>query len=301
MTNRSQGKYNIKAISNMLGIQPGTLRAWERRYKMIAPVRNESGHRLYSDEHLHILKWLVSKVEQGFTISQAVSLLDKQDLTEETNDESQTGNRLHDLSEELLQALLEFDETKAHQLMNRAFSMYTIDKVVIDVLGTLLVRIGDLWEHNKITTAHEHFATAVLRTRISTLMQTFPHNGLLPKVVTVCGPGEHHELGLLMFTLYVRRKGFEVIYLGSSIKEEDMEVVIDIVQPRFLFLSCTMRENLDQTLGVVDELQQAKEFLHVGIGGLAVNSLPLRLKEKYKENLVGSSKEEWDSWLKTNL
>ncbi|MGD6966845.1 MerR family transcriptional regulator [Rossellomorea vietnamensis] len=301
MTQQSEGKYNIKAISKMLGIQPGTLRAWERRYKMIAPVRNESGHRLYSEEHLRVLKWLVGKVEQGFTISQAVSLLDKQGLTEETDTESPTGNRVDDLTEELMQSLLKFDESKAHQLMNRAFSMYTIDKVVIDVLGTLLVRIGDLWEHNQITTAHEHFATAVLRARISNLMQTFPHNGLLPKVVAVCGPNEHHELGLLMFTLYVRRKGFEVIYLGSSIKEEDMEVVIDTVKPRFLFLSCTMRENIDQTLGVIDQLQKTKDFVHVGIGGLAVNSLPQRIKEAYKENLVGSSKEDWDSWLKTNL
>ncbi|WP_421379292.1 MerR family transcriptional regulator [Bacillus salacetis] len=301
MTNNSEGKYNIKAISKMLGIQPGTLRAWERRYKMIAPVRNESGHRLYSDEHLRILKWLVSKVEQGFTISQAVSLLDKQEVTEELDSESQTGNRMYDLTEELLQALLQFDETKAHQLMNTAFSLYTIDKVVIDVLGTLLVKIGDLWEHNEITTAHEHFASAVLRARISTLMQTFPHNGLLPKVVAVCGPGEFHELGLLIFTVYVRRKGFEVIYLGSSIREEDIEVVVDTVKPRFLFLSCTMRENIDQTLGIIDKLQEEKESLHVGVGGLAVNTLPHHLKEKYKANLVGTKKEDWDIWLRSNL
>jgi MerR family transcriptional regulator, light-induced transcriptional regulator len=301
MTNQSEGKYNIKAISKVLGIQPGTLRAWERRYKMIAPVRNDSGHRLYSDEHLRILKWLVSKVEQGFTISQAVSLLDKQELTEELSVESQTGNRLHDLGEELLQALLQFDETKAHQIMNTAFSLYTIDKVVIDVLGTLLVKIGDLWEHNEITTAHEHFASSVLRARISTLMQTFPHNGILPKVVAVCGPGEMHELGLLIFTVYVRRKGFEVIYLGSSIKEEDIEVVIDTVKPRFLFLSCTMRENIDQTLGIIDQLQKENGFLHVGVGGLAVNSLPVHIKDKYQNHLVGSTKEDWDTWLKSNL
>lgn len=179
--------------------------------------------------------------------------------------------------------------------------MYTIDKVVIDVLGSLLVKIGDLWENNQITTAHEHFATSVLRTRITTLMQTFPHNGMLPKVVAVCGPGELHELGLLIFTLFVRRKGFEVIYLGSSIREEDIEVVIDTVKPRFLFLSCTMRENVDQTLELIDKLQNEKDYLHVGAGGLAVNSLPQRIKDKYKENLVGPKKEDWDVWLKSNI
>jgi MerR family transcriptional regulator, light-induced transcriptional regulator len=301
MTNQSEGIYNIKAISNMLGIQPGTLRAWERRYKMIAPIRNESGHRLYSDEHLRILKWLVSKVEQGFTISQAVSLMDKQQLEEDITYSNPAGNRVQDLSDELLNALLNFDETRAHHIMNNAFSLYTIDKVVIDVLGTLLVKIGDLWENNEITTAHEHFATSVLRARITALMQTFPHNGLLPKVVAVCGPGELHELGLLVFTLYIRRKGFEVVYLGSSIREEDIEVVLETVKPRFLFLSCTMRENVDQALELVQKLQAEKDYLHVGIGGLAVNTLPQWIKDQYQENLVGPQREDWDVWLKTNL
>ena len=67
----NEGKYNIKAVSTMTGIQPGTLRAWERRYEILEPVRNEAGHRLYTDEHIRKLKWLSDKVQQGFTISQA--------------------------------------------------------------------------------------------------------------------------------------------------------------------------------------------------------------------------------------
>ncbi|TKJ03751.1 MerR family transcriptional regulator, partial [Bacillus cereus] len=42
------GKYNIKAVSNIIGVQPSTLRAWERRYQIIAPKRNQAGHRLYT-------------------------------------------------------------------------------------------------------------------------------------------------------------------------------------------------------------------------------------------------------------
>ncbi len=67
----------LRQHPKMLGIQPGTLRAWERRYQIIAPVRNESGHRLYAEEHIKILKWLIQRVNKGFTISQAVSLLEK--------------------------------------------------------------------------------------------------------------------------------------------------------------------------------------------------------------------------------
>lgn len=296
-----EGKYNIKAVSTILGIQPGTLRAWERRYQIIAPVRNESGHRLYTEQHLNILKWLVEKVDQGFTISQAVALLDKQELEENEITSSEQKDRTQTISDDLLKALLSFDETKAHELINQSFSVYTIDKVVIDILGSLLVSIGDLWENDEITTAHEHFATSILRSRIGIIMHSFPHNGILPKVVAVCGPGEWHELGLLIFTLYVRRKGFEVIYLGSSIKENDIEVVLDEVDPKFLFFSCTLFENVDNLLSLVTSLKTERKDLVIGMGGFAVDHLPKDVKAEFDEHIVGQSKSEWEHWLKSKL
>ncbi|MBW3113350.1 MULTISPECIES: MerR family transcriptional regulator [Bacillaceae] len=296
-----EGKYNIKAVSTILGIQPGTLRAWERRYQIIAPVRNESGHRLYTEQHLNILKWLVEKVDQGFTISQAVALLDKQELEENEITSSEQKDRTQTISDDLLKALLSFDETKAHDLINQSFSVYTIDKVVIDILGSLLVRIGDLWENGEITTAHEHFATSILRSRIGIIMHSFPHNGILPKVVAVCGPGEWHELGLLIFTLFVRRKGFEVIYLGSSIKENDIDIVLDEVNPKFLFLSCTLLENVDNLLSLVTSLKNERNNLVIGMGGFAVDHLPKDLKEEFDEHIVGQSKAQWEQWLKSKI
>ncbi|MCA1054670.1 MerR family transcriptional regulator [Rossellomorea aquimaris] len=297
----TNGKYNIKAVSTILGIQPGTLRAWERRYNIIAPVRNESGHRLYTEQHLNILKWLVSKVKQGFTISQAVALLDKQELEEVEISEQAEQDRSQNISDELLRALLSFDEMQAQELINRSFSIYTIDKVVIDILGSLLVQIGDLWEKGKITTAHEHFASSILRSRIGSIMHSFPHNGFLPKVVAVCGPGEWHELGLLIFTLFVRRKGFEVIYLGSSIKEDDIEVVLNEVKPKFLFFSCTMKENVDSLLSLVTSLKEEFESLEIGMGGFAIDHLPRSVKETYNNHIVGRTKDDWEEWLKSKM
>ncbi len=303
MTNEKklEGKYNIKAVSNILGIQPGTLRAWERRYNIIAPVRNDSGHRLYTEKHLSILKWLVDRVNQGFTISQAVALLDNQEIEESELSSYEQKDRTISISEELLKALLSFDETKAHELINQSFTIYTIEKVVIDILGSLLVKIGDLWENGKITTAHEHFATSILRSRIGSIMHSFPNNGILPKVVAVCGPGEWHELGLLIFTMFVRRKGFEVIYLGSSIKENDIDIVLDEVKPKFLFFSCTMRENVDALLSSIAHLKTNHEGVEIGIGGFAIDHLTKEQKMEYHDHIVGQSKPEWEKWLKSKL
>ncbi|OZI11643.1 MerR family transcriptional regulator [Bacillaceae bacterium SAS-127] len=293
----SEGKYNIKAVSNLVGIQPGTLRAWERRYQILNPVRNDSGHRLYTEEDMKKLKWLAMKVNRGFTISQAVSLMDQHEVAVDQQVTENTYQEQHSLSEDLLQALLSFNEVRAQELINQAFSLYTIDKVTIDILADLLVRIGDMWERGEITTAHEHFATSILRSRIGMIMHSFPHNGILPKVVAVCGPDEWHELGLLIFTLFVRRRGYEVIYLGSSLKEGDIEVVLNTVKPKFLFLSVTLMDHLSKTLQLVDQLKAEHIDLEIGVGGAAVSEMSGQLAKDYGCHIVGNKKEEWENWL----
>ena len=69
------GTYNIKAVSNILGINRVHF-AHGKNYHIIAPKRNRAGHRLYTEEHIHILKWLMNKVSEGMMIGQAVQLLE---------------------------------------------------------------------------------------------------------------------------------------------------------------------------------------------------------------------------------
>lgn len=296
-----EGKYNIKAISNMVGIQPGTLRAWERRYQILNPVRNDSGHRLYTEEDLRKLKWLTEKVSGGFTISQAVSLLETESSTVGTFEEEGEVDSPQKIRDELLTMLLSFEEGKAQDLINHAFSLYSVEKVVIDILGSLLVTVGDMWEKGQITSAHEHYTTQVLKTRISMIFYSMPSNGLLPKAIAVCGPNETHEVGLLVFTLFLRRKGFEVIYLGSSIEDKDVELIVKEVDPTFLFMSCTMMENAEKTLNLTNQIIKKFPHLKVGLGGYVFDGLDSKRKGEAQPFILGNTKEEWNSWLTKKL
>jgi len=296
-----EGKYNIKAISNMVGIQPGTLRAWERRYQILNPVRNDSGHRLYTEEDLRKLKWLTEKVSGGFTISQAVSLLETESSTVGTFEEEGEVDSPQKIRDELLTMLLSFEEGKAQDLINHAFSLYSVEKVVIDILGSLLMTVGDMWEKGQITSAHEHYTTQVLKTRISMIFYSLPSNGLLPKAIAVCGPNETHEVGLLIFTLFLRRKGFEVIYLGSSIEDKDVELIVKEVDPTFLFMSCTMMENAEKTLNLTNQMIKKFPHLKVGLGGYVFDGLDSKRKGEAQPFILGNTKEEWNSWLTKKL
>ncbi|RXJ03914.1 MerR family transcriptional regulator [Anaerobacillus alkaliphilus] len=296
-----KAKYNIKAISNILGIQPGTLRAWERRYNIVEPIRNDSGHRLYSDEHVAILRWLLDKVNKGFTIGQAVGLLEKGSVNLETQNEPQHTNRLETFARELKESLLSFQELRANHILDEAFSLFSVEKVVLEIISPVLIEIGEAWENNKITVAHEHYSSQYLRTRIGSIFNNLQIDPLLPKVVAVCGPSERHELGLLIFTLYLRRKGFEVIYLGTGVPTKDLKLVVGETSAKYLFLSCSISTNLKETLTVIDEMSEFMPGLHIGLGGNGVYHLSKRQNEEYKQFLLGNSKDEWDEWLKVRL
>jgi MerR family transcriptional regulator, light-induced transcriptional regulator len=298
----SEGKYNIKAVSKMLGIQAGTLRAWERRYSIVKPNRNEAGHRLYTDEQVYILKWLVNKVNQGFTISQAVDVAQNGELYKEAAPFSiENTDRAAEMGNLILEALLSFQEKKANDLLSQAFSMYNLEKVIIDILGTLLVHVGHLWEEQKITVAHEHFTSSFLRSKIGQLIQWLPSDPYLPKVIAACGLDEEHELGLLMFTLFLRRKGFEVIYLGHGIPKRDFEVVMKEVEPKMVFFSCTIAENSKKTLEWAESLGQEFPNTSIGVGGAAINHISSEMQEKYESFLIGNTKLEWDDWIAQKL
>ena len=54
--------FPIREVARLTGVNPVTLRAWERRYGLIQPVRTDSGHRLYSPVDVEtvrsVLAWI---------------------------------------------------------------------------------------------------------------------------------------------------------------------------------------------------------------------------------------------------
>ncbi|QKS71064.1 MerR family transcriptional regulator [Paenalkalicoccus suaedae] len=300
MAEQADGKYNIKAVSTLLGIHPGTLRAWERRYNIIEPVRNDAGHRLYTDEQLRILKWIVHKVDNGFTIGQAVDLLSKQGGASVYEQEHGHQDQMEAVRQQLMTSLLKFEERKSNELLDHAFGMFSIEKVLIDILGSILIEVGDKWEKGDISTAHEHFVTAFLRTRIGMVFNNLPINGFLPKVICVCGPDDMHEIGLLIFTFFLKRRGYETIYLGAGIPKDDVIEVVDEVKPKMVVISCTMPETLHKTMDLVDKLVK-KDSVKVGLGGSAFKHLSEIELRKIQDMMIGDSQQDWSNWLKRDL
>lgn len=286
--------YNIKAVEQSTGISSSTLRAWERRYHVCQPERSESGYRLYSDRDIAIIRWLKAQVDAGMSISQAVAWLDNltaaagnlAQVVLPASGEMATGpispatqhlmrRDYAVLQKELLHALLTFDEDRADHVLAEALALYPMELVGENLIAPVLVEVGERWHRGEVSVTLEHFATAVLQQRLAAILRTAPHPNKKNLIWVVCAPGEDHEIGAMLLTIYLRRAGYQVQFLGKNIKASDLINDVNYYQPAMILLSATTQETAANLQMLTNELAQLTTFRPIiGYGGRIFHQHP---------------------------
>ena len=97
--------FPIREVSRLTGVNPVTLRAWERRYGLIQPTRTDSGHRLYSQADIERLSLINELTGEGINLAGVIRILDLQgrlvDRDQEIDDLHKRVRRLADRVHEL--------------------------------------------------------------------------------------------------------------------------------------------------------------------------------------------------------
>jgi MerR family transcriptional regulator, light-induced transcriptional regulator len=293
-----EGKYNIKAAALILGIQPGTLRAWERRYHMIAPVRNEAGHRLYTEEHIKILKWLIKKVNQGFTISQAISLMSNNQAQMDSESLNlKQGNPLTGLLDTLYDALIHFEQGRINEALNTMFSTFTMEKVIIDIFSQVLMKIEDSFKCGKITNSQRNYSFSFIKARITTIIHSFPSNAHYNKAVFLTFSEKGDDFGQLLFHFYLRKRGVEVITIGPFYSQEDINATLEIIHPDLLIISLGEQKDLNEALSLIEMLTLNHQDLTIGLNSVPITTMKPAEKEYFSSYIIGKTINEWEMWL----
>ena len=120
-----------------------------------------------------------------------------------------------ELSAALRRALDDLDEPAAQAVLDRLLTDFTIETVLRDVLLPYLHELGERWEQGEVTVAQEHFASHVLRGRLTGLARGWG-NGRGPLALLACPPGEQHDLALIVFGIALNRNGWRIGYLGVN-------------------------------------------------------------------------------------
>lgn len=137
------GLYPIRTVAQMTGVNPITLRAWERRYGMVQPKRTAKGHRLYSLKDIEEIRRITALLEQGVSIGQVSPVLEQQPATRQA--EIVHGDSWMDCYRH---ALARLDEPALNALETQALSMAQVDDVLTAYLLPLLDSLDSVRSHD---------------------------------------------------------------------------------------------------------------------------------------------------------
>ncbi len=217
----------IGVAAKKTGISPHLIRMWERRYAAVIPHRTETGRRLYSDNDIERLDLLKRATVEGQTISQIAQLSADQlrelippDISSDQTfaDSVSVENQL----ELAVNAMENLDAVQLEMRLLRASVGLGQQAFMERLLHPLLELTGDMWSDGRLSVAHEHLASAVVRSLLGSMHLSSTTNGQKPLLVSTTPSGQLHEFGALMALVSASTGGWRTLYLGPNLPAEDI-------------------------------------------------------------------------------
>ncbi len=206
--------YPIREVAERTGVNPVTLRAWERRYGLIKPKRTPKGHRLYSENDIALIRQAVAMLETGVPISQVRTALTQ---SEPVQAFSPVGHKsAEQQAKELVDAALSLQPgalDAVYQASLRAYPTLLLIRQVIRPALELLHRL----QGREPLAAH---ARALLRGYLLSQIghhlwqQSLRNRGT--KILLGALPGDRDEVEALLLGLYLVDRGLRLLWLPES-------------------------------------------------------------------------------------
>lgn len=216
----------VRVTALRTGLTPHILRAWERRYQVVAPSRSEGGQRLYSDHDVQRLRLLRRLTDRGHSISRLAraSLEDlERSAREDGGSPSVESQALapdpgaEEFRSAALSAAHRLDAADLHAVLERAAVSLGVAGFLDQVVAPSLQNIGRGWSEGTVSIAQEHLATTVFRRVLGWLLQVYEVNHSAPRLVVATPPRQRHELGAMLAGAAAASQGWDVTYLGADL------------------------------------------------------------------------------------
>jgi DNA-binding transcriptional MerR regulator len=268
--------YSIKAVSQATGLTVETLRAWERRYRVIEPKRDESGHRIYTACDVSRLRRLRESTDRGHQIGK-IAHLSNEDLGFLLS--GPQGGRpdaaaAQTLVNRILRSVDQFLPTECEQIMAMAFALLPAADAARDVLAPALHEVGDRWHRGEFTIGQERIASSAARRQLTSLLTAFGGTARGPGVVFATVSGEQHELGVLMHAAMAASLMLRAYYLGPDVPAEEISNYARRVSACAVAISMVMHDAIDTTLVQLKVLRRnLPANIEIWIGGAGASSI----------------------------
>ena len=227
-------KHGIKTVASQTGLTQFIIRAWEKRYDVVTPLRTETNRRLYSDADILRLTLLRLATEAGHNIGRIAKLPSEELL--ELIGTGGTVAQLPRIAKEVvpqetslrfyiascLAAVKQFEAQALESTLFAASAAFSQPIFLEKLIVPLMQEIGEQWKTGTLRIAHEHLATAVVRTLLGNICQGSDISVSMPNLVVVTPRGQLHEIGALIAGTTAASQGWHVTYLGPNLPAEEI-------------------------------------------------------------------------------
>ena len=272
--------YTIKEASARSGVGAPLIRAWERRYGVIAPIRTRSGYRLYDDATVDVLLAMRGLVDSGWGASEAARAIKAGEVAvmHATGGlASPTGPAGDPVAAHRSQVISRFvaaaesaSPAETEAALDAIFASGSFEAVVDDLLLPAAAALGDAWAAGRLSVAAEHAASAALGRRLAAVFQA-AGIAARPSVIVGLPPGSLHELGALAFAAAIRRRGVGVLYLGQDVTIEGWIDVFARSHARAAVIGVVTSNDRPAATAVIEALS-ARSVPIIAVGGAAASA-----------------------------
>lgn len=224
--------FPIREVARITGINPVTLRAWERRYGLIQPTRTDSGHRLYSQTDIDEVRSILGWIERGVAVSKVGKILAKTQnvrLQASSLDSDVSPGDWAQWQQQIKQAVGSFDEQRLEQTYGRVFASYPLtvvfEEIFLPVWRELLLHQDQFGQASEWL-----FLDSFLRARALQRLQ-FAKGLAAHKIVLAAVPGQCRELELWVAGLLIASDDLDVQVLAPGQPIEELTLVCGKVAP----------------------------------------------------------------------
>lgn len=232
-------KFTIKDLENLSGIKAHTIRIWEQRYSFLKPQRTATNIRYYSNIELKMLLNISLLNKYGFKISH-INRMSNDELREKTLTLTSAEAQQERIINELIQHMIDVDLDSFEKVLDQHIHTRGIEKTITYIIFPYLERIGILWLTDHINPAQEHLITNIIRQKLIVgIDSAITPLSLKTKMLLFLPENEHHEIGLLFLQYMLKNRGVKVIYLGANVPVKDLEYVVELKKPDYIYTHLT--------------------------------------------------------------
>jgi MerR family transcriptional regulator, light-induced transcriptional regulator len=292
---RKNKNISIGGLAAGSGVPVETIRNWELRYGFPSPLRLESGHRRYDIDIINRLRKIKTLVDLGYKPSFAVNLddneIDQLLCTVDPDGERQDteGENAHTVIRRWLALAESMNVVEFNRCLTREWNRIGARRFIFEQALPFLREVGEKWQTNALSVAHEHFASEVLQTFLASRWRPLVSENQRRKLILANQEGDLHSLGLQMAAVLTTLHNIEPVFLGPNTPFQDIIIAARAQKASAVVIGLSSVSDPEKSVNFLRMLQQGLLGVRLAFGGN--DQLPGMSNVEYIASL-----EDFDVW-----